>query len=122
MARWGYDERVWDRAVDEGRKILTERASRKTNQTISYSELASLIKSICFDAQDHAFHALLGDISVAEHDEGKGMLTVLVVYKGGDQMPGPGFFKLAEELGKDVRDKLKFWSDEFNLVLEAHAA
>jgi hypothetical protein len=50
------------------------------------------------------------------------MLSVLVVHKTGDQMPVQVFFDLAEELGKNVSDKLKFWTDEFRAVLEAHEA
>ena len=35
---------------------------------------------------------MLGDISSAEDDAGRGLLTVVVVHKSGDMKPGPGFF------------------------------
>jgi hypothetical protein len=122
MRTWGYGTKHWNSAVKEGTEILATRAASRTNQTISYSELAGLICSAHFDAQDQAFHALLGDISVAEDAKGRGMLSVLVVHKTGDQMPGNGFFELAEELGRDTRDRVKFWAEEFSTVLKAHTS
>ena len=47
------------------------------------------------------------------------MLTVIVVHKEGDMQPGPGFFELARELGRDTGDVLKCWVDE---VRKVHAA
>ena len=45
------------------------------------------------------------------------MLSVLVVHKNGDQMPGPGFFKLALELGEQFSDEMEFWLLQFEKVL-----
>ncbi len=42
---------------------------------------------------------LLGEISTCEHEDGRPMLSVLVVRKD-DQMPGEGFFTLARDLGR----------------------
>ena len=47
------------------------------------------------------------------------MMTALVVHKEGDYQPGPGFFELAKELGRDVTDIEKCWVAEFKRV---HAA
>jgi molybdopterin synthase catalytic subunit len=44
------------------------------------------------------------------------MLTALVVHKHGDMQPGPGFFELAQALGKDTSDILKFWIEEVKRV------
>jgi hypothetical protein len=122
MAKFGYRQQDWDGAFQEARGILAERASRRANPTISYSELADLIRTIRFAAEETAFHALLGEISVAEDLEGRGMLSVLVVHKGGDLRPGRGFFELASELGKDVRDEDRLWVEELEAVRKAHAA
>ena len=46
------------------------------------------------------------------------MLSLLAVHKGGDQMPGDGFFKLAESLDKQFDDNLTFWVKEFEHVIE----
>ena len=47
------------------------------------------------------------------------MLTVVVVHKHGDQMPGPGFFQLARTLGHDTRDREAFWIGELDKVYRA---
>jgi hypothetical protein len=60
--------------------------------------------------------AFLGEISTAEHNQGRGMLSVVVVYKHGEQMPGPGFFELARGLGHRVRDETEFWIEELQKV------
>lgn len=60
--------------------------------------------------------ASLGEISTAEHDQGRGMLSVVVVYKYGDQMPGPGFFELARSLGYQFRDETEFWVEQLHRV------
>jgi hypothetical protein len=61
--------------------------------------------------------ALLGEISEHEHEEGRPLLSVLVVHKEGDMMPGDGFFQLALELGLfDGQDKDRFFIDEMKRV------
>lgn len=50
------------------------------------------------------------------------MLTVVVVHKDGDQMPGPGFFQLARSLGRDTRDGEAFWIGEMEEVYRAWSA
>lgn len=46
-------------------------------------------------------------------------MTVLVVHKEGDMMPGPGWFELARQRGRNVSDKLRVWTDEINKVYAA---
>jgi len=95
--------------------ILEERASRPDNFLISYSELLMEVKvtlrrraasdpvlfseelldkvehTITPDA--HGLHDMLGEISNASTSASpdRRMLSVIVVRKVGDQMPGPGF-------------------------------
>ena len=122
MTKFGYPESVWMKAKEEARDILIQRASSRINQTISYSKLAEMVRSISFDAHDHSFHALLGEISEEEQENGNGMLSVLVVHKNGPQMPGTGFFELARELGYEFSDEEEFWIKEFNNVLSRYRA
>ncbi len=115
---YGYEQRVWDAAKREAKTILQARAKRRANQTITYAELAAEITAIRFRAEESAFHQMLGEISVEEHKRTMGMLSVLVVLKDSLQ-PGGGFFKLAKELGHDVRDKTAFFIEELNRVIAA---
>jgi hypothetical protein len=65
---------------------------------------------------------LLGEIAREEDDAGRGMLTVVVVHKTGDMQPGPGFFELAQELGRDTSDIDKCWIDELVRVFKVWAS
>src|SRR6266511_4745557 len=84
----------WAAAKEEIRRVLIEKARNRA--MIPYTELVGLVKSVRFNAYDQRLFAILGQISVEEHEEGRPMLAVLVVHKTGDMQPGQGFFELAE--------------------------
>ncbi len=96
------------------RNILIDRA--KVRGMIPYSELVSKIKTVSLEPESYALANILGEISSEEDALGRGMLTVIVVHKYGDMQPGPGFFDLAEKLGRDTSDILKCWVDELKKV------
>jgi len=114
MTRFGFSQSQWDAAKAETRQILIERA--KIRGMIPYSELVTKIHSIHIEAHDQRLFDLLGEISSEEDAAGRGMLSVIVVHKHGDMQPGPGFFKLAEELGRDTSAILTCWVNELRNV------
>ncbi len=114
---FGFPQSQWDTAKEEARQQLIAIAKRQS--TISYGDLAGKIRSISFRADEDPYHKMLGQISVAEDQAGRGMLSVLVVHKGGDMRPGPGLFELAQQLGRDTSERDRFWADEFNKVIKA---
>lgn len=99
----GFSLQAWEFAKEEARKAMIERA--EAEGTIAYSDLVKRITSIRLEAHDPRLAHLLGEISSQEDAAGRGMLTVVVVRKNGDQKPGAGFFDLAKALGRDVSDK-----------------
>lgn len=111
--KYGYSLADWNKAKKEMRQVLIERA--KVRGTIPYSELVSKI-TIELSPESYALATMLGEISSEEDATGRGMLTVIVVHKYGDMQPGPGFFELANELGRDTSDILKCWVEELNKV------
>lgn len=115
MTTYGYSDESWVAARKEAKKILAQCA--RAGQPISYSSLADSMKQVRFDPASQAFTALLGDISTREFERGRGMLTVLVVHKGGDLKPGKGFFDLASTLGV-TGDEEKVWIEQFQFVTE----
>lgn len=117
MPKYGFDDDAWERAKDEARQILGDVARRQ--ETISYSDLAARITAITLDQHSYAMREFLNEISTSEQTGGRGMLSAVVVYKHGDQMPGPGFFELARSLGYQVRDKTEFWLQELRNVYAA---
>ncbi len=104
---FGYPPAQWSNAKREVRDALVQAASNQT--TVAYSDLASKIQAIPLDARDVRLNALIGQISEEEDASGRGMLSVVVVHKEGDQQPGQGFFELAEALGYTVVDHDVFW-------------
>lgn len=113
-AAFGYETHEWDAAKAEMREALIERA--KVRGMIPYSELVEKIRAIEFEPNSFALAAMLGEVSTEEDALDRGMLSVLVVHKIGDMQPGPGFFELAGELGRDTSDNLKCWVDELKKV------
>jgi hypothetical protein len=112
--KYGYFIADWNKAKEEMRQILVERA--KVRGMIPYSKLVSQVQTIHIKPESYALAAMLGEISGAENAAGRGMLTVIVVHKSGDMQPGPGFFELAKELGRDTTDILKCWVEELKKV------
>lgn len=117
--RHGFDEEVWERAKGEARAILYEVASDRS--LISYSQLVSEIGSISLEAHDPRLDHFLGQIAGEDDDDGKGLTTVVVVHKSGDQMPGDGFFEMAESQGRNIKDRAACWIQELNYVYERWA-
>jgi hypothetical protein len=109
-----YLQAEWDRAKAEARAAMIDVARRKT--TIAYGELARSIRAISFEPRAQEYFALLGQIAEEEHHAGRPLLSVVVVHKDGDQMPGPGFFELAQALGRPAKDRLALWMSELNAV------
>ena len=105
---------AWDGAKREIRSLLIERA--KVRGMIPYSELAEKVCSLHLEAHDQRLFHLLGEISSEESGAGRGMLSVIVVHKAGDMQPGPGFFDLAKQLGRDTSDILNCWVQELRKV------
>ncbi len=112
--KYGVNQHEWDAAKAEMRDALVERA--KVRGMIPYSELVEKITTIELEPNSFALAAMLGEVSTEEDAADRGMLSVIVVHKVGDMQPGPGFFDLARELGRDTSDILKCWIDELKMV------
>jgi len=112
--RHGFDERAWETAKGEAREVMYEVACR--HGLIAYSDLVARIGSISLEAYDHRLDHFLGQIATEDDDAGLGLTTVVVVHKTGDQMPGPGFFNMAETQGRDISDPLACWMNELKAV------
>jgi hypothetical protein len=65
---------------------------------------------------------LLGEISEDEHQNGRPMLSAVVVSEWKGLLPGEGFFKLARKLGKtsanDATAEKQFWISERDAVYD----
>ena len=112
--KYGFDVADWEAAKEEMRQILLDRARMRS--MIAYSALVDQVTAIHFAPDSFALAHMLGEISADEDAAGRGMLTVIVVHKDGDMEPGPGFFELARNLGRDTSDKTRCWVNELHRV------
>ena len=114
METHGFTEAAWEEAKREVKGILAARA--RLRGMIAYSDLVAKLKSIDLQAHDQRLFHLLGEVSSEEDAAGRGLLSVVVVHKSGDMQPGPGFFELAKQLGRDTSDILRCWVSELKKV------
>ena len=112
-------------ALAEIQDVLQEIAQRRS--VIFYSELTPQVRSLYLEPNSDLLGELLDGISRDSNSKDKGMLSAVVIRKGEEPLPGPGFFKLARELGKaigpspDLEEKLVFHATELKLVHDAYA-
>ena len=101
---------------EELRQILIEVARKR--RFMFYGELApSLNLDMNLDNNRVEIGRILGEISTYEHQQGRPLLTAIVVHKR-DNRPGVGFFNLARELGLYCPgdNQEAFWTKEVNRV------
>ncbi|MGE3109696.1 MAG: hypothetical protein AB7O77_15265 [Phycisphaerales bacterium] len=106
----------WAAAKAEIRAILINKA--KERAMIPYSDLVAQVRAVNFNAFDVRLFSILGQLSTDEHEQGRPLLSVLVVHKTGDMQPGDGFFELAESLGRDTSNLLEAWIAEVQKVYQ----
>jgi hypothetical protein len=91
-------------------EILVERA--REGQTITYGELAT---AMLLSPQSAQFTDTLNELSRSENAAGRGLLSVLVIRQR-EGTPGVGFFRLAQELGRQFDDEEQFFREEVERV------
>jgi hypothetical protein len=109
----GFNEQDWQKAKQEALEVLKARARR--GDPITYSDLVEKVVSVHMDAHDVRLAHFLGEIAAEEHENGRPLITALVVHKH-DGQPGRGFFELARSLNLPVIDELAFWNDQITLL------
>lgn len=84
---------------------------------ITYSDIAPLAGLDMGNAVDrNEIGRLLGDISTFEHQQGRPLLSAVVIHRD-NNIPGEGFFTLARELGiYNENDDLLFFIQELRRV------
>jgi hypothetical protein len=87
--------------------------------TVTYSDVA-LRCGLEVRADISELSRRLDEISRHEHNNGRPLLSVVVVHKDGDMMPGDGFFRLARSLGvqRTGVDNMSFFSQELRRCQE----
>jgi hypothetical protein len=94
----------------------------RAQDTVSYSEISPLaMLDMDNPADRNVMKNLLDDINRYEHQEGRPMLSAVVVHRQ-DNIPGEGFFTCARNLGRFTGtrpvEELEFWVAEIRLVYD----
>ena len=118
----------WAAAILEVRSVLINRIVTLAEPDVTYGELSKQVAQDLLRNTKGGFDQLkarwlLGDISSVEHEQGRPMLTVLVVSEK-NRTPGNGFFGLARKLERLFEDEEQFLRDERKRVIDywrAHA-
>ena len=117
MLKAEFFAKEWHKLYDKVREKLIYQA--KINQAISYGKLCQKSTRYKLKQNDEALHEILGEISVNEINNGKGILSVFCGRENQSLMPGNGFFKLAIDLGKHIGNRKDFVKLERELVHQA---
>jgi len=88
-------------------------------RTISYKDVAEIIGlPIRGDHMAREAGQILGEISEWEHNEGRPLLSAVVIRED-IGIPGEGFFKLARQLGKlQGQNEQDFWENELHDIYD----
>lgn len=111
----------WDALVARATEELRAVAARR--ETVTYhrlvADLGVDLAGGSAEDSDRSLAALLRQVSTAEDEAGRGMLSAVVVRSSG--LPAGGFFRLAAERGRDVTDRREAWQRELRRVHDAYS-
>ena len=85
-------------------------AVARAGATLTYAELRERLGVDVPHRGPRDLAALLRSASLAEERAGRGLISAVVVGPSG--RPGAGWFRLAAETGRDVRDRDEAWRKE----------
>jgi hypothetical protein len=110
---YGFAPETWVEAKNRAKELLIRNLRDPRFFVTSYGDLVDYLRPIIDfgTARNAVFHCLLGQISDDEEEEGRGLLSALVVHSQ-DGRPGVGFFDGAANWGRDVSDPDKCWTKE----------
>ena len=98
---------------DEMRRVLSDVAGNR--ETITYGELVTRVSGRRISPRSAALAELLGEVCKVEDAE-RGTMLGSVVVRADSGIPGEGYFRHAEELGRNVSEKWAFWRGEIERV------
>jgi hypothetical protein len=105
----------WTAAKEAAKSKLVQNLRNPRIVLTTYGELVDHLRPIIdFGTPRNAvFHCLLGQISDDEEEQGRGLLSALVVHSQ-DLRPGQGFFEGAAAWGREISNPEKCWTQEID--------
>ena len=109
---------LWQQAKKMAKDRIVSNLKKPSVVVTIYGDLAQELKPVIDFGTPHNphFHCLLGQISDEEEEQGRGLLSAVVVRKE-DPRPGAGFFHGADSQGRDTTNEMACWTTELNRLL-----
>ncbi len=110
---YGYTDGTWRAARERAKQVMIANLRDRCVVLTTYGELVDDLRSIIDfgTPRSPVFHCLLGQIADEEEEQGRGLLSAVVVHKG-DLRPGSGFYDGAASWGRDTADPDACWAAE----------
>jgi hypothetical protein len=112
------DDDRWAEVLAQTRQVLV--AVARERSTITYDALRARVGADVAGSGERDLAAALRAVSVAADEAGEGLLSAVVVRRSG--RPGEGWFRLAEQRGRDVSNGDQAWRAEVERVWRAFSA
>jgi hypothetical protein len=110
---YNYPTATWTSAKETAKHYIVRNLRNPNVVFTTYGDLVDELRPVIdFGSPRNAvFHCLLGQISDDEEENGRGLLSALVVHKD-DLKPGTGFYEGAAAWGRDMTDRESCWAAE----------
>jgi hypothetical protein len=108
----------WTEVLEDIRQVLATVAAERS--TITYDALHARVGADVPSRGERDLAAALRTVSIAADEAGEGLLSAVVVRRSG--RPGGGWFRLAEQRGRDVSNGDQAWRAEVERVWRAFSA
>jgi len=116
--RYGFPFGAWEAAKQQANAFIQERARERG--TLTYAELCREVTAITLKPRSWAIMGFLNEICT-EADAKYGIMLATLVVRADTGLPGDGYFRHAERLGRDVTDREAYWRSEAERVWSAFA-
>ena len=110
----GFSEDAYYAAKGRARKAMIFVA--KHGGTMTYTDLARVIDCQRPNPRGPLLFRILREIGEEELRAGRGPLAAVVVHKGGDRMPGAGYFETVPKRDLCVEGKRRHWEQDLRKV------
>lgn len=116
--RYGFPLAAWEAAKQQANAFIQQRA--RECGTLTYAELCREVTAITLRPRSWAIMGFLNEICT-EADAKHGIMLATLVVRADTGLPGDGYFRHAERLGRDVADREAYWRSEAERVWAAFA-
>ena len=114
--RYGFPVDAWEAGKQQANGFIQQRARERG--TLTYAELCREVTAITLKPRSWAIMGFLNEIC-SEADAKFGIMLATLVVRADTGLPGDGYFRHAERLGRDVSDRVAYWRSEAERVWAA---